>query len=322
MPLILAADIGGTTSRFAVFSATPDGALALLDDPLRLSTNDFSSFRDLLLAVRDSVLGQAFARADRVAFAVAGPVRGGLCDPPNIAWDLDLDRDLDGLGLGLGLGLRPAVLVNDFVAQAWGCLTEAGSGAEVIQAGQADPARPLAVVGAGTGLGHCALVPDGSGGHAALPSEAGHAAFAFEGQEEAEFVRFVRANTGVAAPVGDQVVSGSGLALVHWFLTSERLTPEEAAAHLDGDSPTLRWFARFYGRACRHYVLNVLGLGGLYVSGGVAARNPVLVRHRAFLREFTDSEAFGGLLAKVPVRLNANQDTGLYGAAFCAARVS
>ena len=306
--MILAADIGGTTSRFAAFSAGAGGGLELRE-ALRLPTAEFSSFRELLGAVRGSDFGRAHWGADRAALAVAGPVRGRTCRLSNVPWDIDLDRDL------AGLGLPPAALVNDFTAQAWGCLTEAGWGGEVIQAGQAEPGSPLAVVGAGTGLGHCALVPDGRGGMLALPSESGHAAFPFVGQEEAEYARFLRANAGITAPVGDHVVTGSGLALLHWFLASERLTPEEAAARMGQDSPTVRWFARFYGRACRDYVLAVMAQGGLFVCGGVAAKNPVLVRHKAFLREFTDCEGFRELLARTPVTLNANRDTGLFGAA-------
>lgn len=125
----------------------------------------------------------------------------------------------------------------------------------------------------------------------------------------------MRANAGLRAPVGDQVVTGSGLALLHWFLASERVSPQEAAARMGQDSPTVRWFARFYGRACRHYVLNLMALGGLFVCGGVAAQNPVLVRHKAFLREFADCPGFEDLLGRIPVSLNADRDAGLRGAA-------
>ncbi len=308
MTRILAADIGGTNSRFAAFEAAPDGTLARLDGWSQ-PTGGFASFRELLKAVRGSDFGRAHWGAQRAALAVAGPVRGRTCLPPNIAWDIDLDRDL------AGLGLCPAALLNDFTAQAWGCLAAAGSDLETVQAGEGEPGAPLAVVGAGTGLGHCALAPDGRGGWLALPSEAGHAVFAFAGQEEAEYARFLRANAGLCAPVGDQVVSGSGLALLHWFLASERLTPGEVAARMGQDSPTVRWFARFYGRACRHYVLNLMALGGLFVCGGVAAQNPVLVRHKAFLREFTDCAGFEGLLGRIPVALNADREAGLLGAA-------
>lgn len=115
---------------------------------------------------------------------------------------------------------------------------------------------------------------------------------------------------------GDAVGIGSGLALLHRFHTGRDLSPEAVAAELTPDSPTLVWFARFYARACRNYALAVLATGGLYVSGGVAARNENLVLNPHFCREFVSSPSHGPLLERLPVRLNANKDSGLFGAAF------
>lgn len=305
---ILAADIGGTTSRFGLFGQGP-GGLVLLDS-LHLPTASFSSFRDLLAALARTPLGVRGLACGRASFAVAGPVRQDrFCDPPNIPWDLDLDRDLPGPEGG------QAVLVNDFVAQAHGCLTPAVDRAEVVQPGVPDPRGVLAVAGAGTGLGHCALVPLEHGGFLAVPSESGHADFPFVGEAEQGFARFLAQEAGMERPVAETVVSGAGLALVRRYLEGGRPTPREAAATLDPDSPAVAWFARFYGRVCRNYVLAVCATGGLVVSGGVAARSPVLVRHPAFLEEFLACVPFRDMLAAVPVRLNANQDTGLFGAA-------
>jgi len=86
-------------------------------------------------------------------------------------------------------------------------------------------------------------------------------------------------------------------------------------ASLTADSPTAALFARFYGRAARDYALTVLSVGGVYVCGGVAAKNPLLVHHPEFAREFLDSPTYGRLLAGVPVRLVRNEQTGLFGAA-------
>ena len=81
------------------------------------------------------------------------------------------------------------------------------------------------------------------------------------------------------------------------------------------DSPTTAWFARFYGRAVRDYVLTVVAAGGVYLSGGVAAKNPLLVRHPEFAREFWASPTYGDFLRTVAVRLVRDEDVGLYGAA-------
>jgi len=52
----------------------------------------------------------------------------------------------------------------------------------------------------------------------------------------------------------------------------------------------------------------------------VAARNPQLVRHPAFLTEFRASPSHAELLAAIPVSLNTNEDSGVYGAALFGAQ--
>jgi glucokinase len=312
MPRILAADIGGTHSRFGYFEAEPGlvGTPRLLDDMVRLRTDESVSFPALLARLFAEPRPFAPADCDLVALAVAGPVRGGVCRPPNIAWGVDV-RDL------AGGGFKRSALLNDFVAQAYACRSEAVVGAEVIQPGRPDPGGVVAVVGAGTGLGHCALLPDGCGGLLAVPSEGGHMAFAFVGEAENAYGEHLRRTAGLPYCHGDAVVTGSGLARLHSYLSGVDTGPMEVEARL-GDAPeTVAWFARFYGRVARNYALAVLATGGLYVAGGVAARNPRLLRHPAFLAEFVTapSASHADLLASVPVLLNANQFSGVYGAA-------
>ena len=73
--------------------------------------------------------------------------------------------------------------------------------------------------------------------------------------------------------------------------------------------------ARFYGRICRNLALQFLAFGGVYIAGGVAAKTPNLVMHPEFKREFCSSKTMGHVLEKIPVSLNSNQESGLWGAA-------
>ncbi len=304
---ILAADIGGTNSRFALFSGRSADDLLLLRH-VTLATGEFTSFSDLLAAGREGLGGDGEDLA-LASFAVAGPVqKGSFCRPPNIAFTIDISDTRP-------LGVKRCVLLNDFVAQGMACLTPLVRDALTIQGGRPELGGTVAVVGAGTGLGHCALVPCRDEGYAPQASEAGHMSFPFSGADEARYEAFICKATARPYAIGDQVVSGLGLSLLHEFLTGSRLPASEVAAGLGPDSETLAWFSRFYGRACRNYALAVLALGGVFVSGGVAARNPVLVTSRQFIEEFRLSPTQGELLARMPVKLNAEQDSGLYGAA-------
>lgn len=305
---ILSADIGATHSRFAHFRA--QGQDLSLVQSVWLPTEQAASFAELLGHLAHSGLSLAPAQAQIVSIAVAGPVQGGLyCQPPHIDWDLDLGRDSQALGPGHKL------LMNDFVAQAYACRSPLADQAQQILPGQVDHSTTLAVIGAGSNLGHAALIPDGRGGHRALASEYGHGAFAFQGRREFDYMRFLGQHTREPYPTGDTVVSGKGLKYLHWFLTGRELEPPAVAAELGKDSATLQWMARFYGRACRQWALAVLALGGVYIAGGVAARTPILVTHPEFAREFRRADTMARLLERLPVLLIREQESGLWGAA-------
>lgn len=306
MRRILAADIGATNSRFADFLVKGDGKIEL-QETRWLKTREFQSFRDLLAGLTGFSLKPD--EADIAVFAVAGPVEGGRrSSPPFISWDVDVAD-------ALGSGFSRSLLINDFVAQAYACLTEVGESAEQVLEGKAAPDETIAVIGAGTALGKAALVPDGRGGYVALPSEGGHASFPFLPGRESEFQEFLSRKLGEEYITYNKVVSGRGLSFIHLFLTGEDLEPREVALRLMPASETLRWAARFYGRACRNYALETLSLGGVYIAGGVAARTPALVRHEAFGAEFRSSPTMTRLLGEMPVFLISNEDSGLWGAA-------
>jgi glucokinase len=317
MQRILAADIGGTHSRFGFFELA-----AGVDEPhllgiVRMPTQASESLAALLELLFSEPRPFAARSCDLAVLAVPGPVQGRFCRPPNIKWDIDLN-DITTVGLARG------ALLNDFAAQAFASRSPAAQDAHVLQAGrsgdQAAAGGTVAVIGAGTGLGHCALVSDGRGGHLAVPSEAGHVAFPFVGDSEHAYGEHVRRATSLAYCHGDAVVSGPGLSRLHAFLTGEELPPAVLAPRLERFPQTVEWFARFYARACRNYALAVLALGGVHVCGGVAAKSPILVRHPAFLEEFRLSPSHHGLLAGLPVLLNTNEDSGVFGAALFGAQ--
>jgi glucokinase len=309
MTNILAADIGGTHSRFAHFSADAEGNLSLIEIKW-LSTAEATSFGQLIETLRAGETSLRPEDADIVAIAIAGPVEYGVkSSPPLIPWDVDLSAAKKDFGF------RDCTLINDFIAQAFACVSEAGRSADRVLPGEPMREAAVAVIGAGTGLGHAAIMPDGKGGFAALPSEAGHSNFAFVLERECEYQEFLLKERGERYITGNTVVSGRGLSYLHQFLTGGKLSPPEVAEEFTRHPETLEWAARFYGRACRNYALQVLSLGGLYVAGGVAAKSPELVYHKAFATEFRTSDTLGGLLAKIPVYLIKDENSGLWGAA-------
>jgi glucokinase len=307
---ILAADIGGTNSRFAHFQIDEHGSLILIATKW-LATTEASSFSQLLEQLRFSNAAFSVDKVDIAVIAVAGPVKHGTYSaPPYISWDIDLtSRENKKV-------FRQGYLINDFVAQAYACPSPVGKSARTILAGEINPDGVIGVIGAGTALGKAFLVPIPGHGFMALPSEGGHAYFPFISTQEMAFQEFYREKSGRNHITGNLVVSGRGLRYIHCFLTGEELEPQEVAVRFTPESATLAWAAKFYGRVCRDFALDALALGGLYIAGGVAAGNPEILTHANFCNEFQDSPTMGHLLAKIPVFLIDNQDSGLWGAAF------
>ena len=344
MYTILAADIGGTNCRFALFRAdreNPEKPLLSLLREKWLPGNDYPEFRQALQALRaplaDGKDGPFLPESGTIpaiaVLAPAGPVEGDSCRLSNLPWVIRADD------LRRELGIADVRLINDFAAQAYACLMPENIDAAPILPGRPVPGAPVAVAGAGTGFGQALILnknrPFAPSTQEALemaphgrvlrdlmraeilPSEGGHCDFPFTGKDELAFADFVRQKAGIDRIIGDAVVSGSGLAHIFAFLTGERLPPNEVTGRLSSHPRVLEWYARFYGRACRNYVLTTLALGGLYVTGGMALRVPVL-SHPAFAAEFHHSAAQKRLLQNLPVFHVQKPEAGLWGAALYA----
>jgi len=312
---ILCADIGGTNSRFGLFEADPTGNLSVVETQW-FRTEEVASFGHLIRLLRESEFQLKPGDADIVVIAVAGPVeRGVYSAPPLIPWDVDLTDALTDYGF------KRSILINDFVAQAYATRSIVGQSAREILPGQIIPGGTVAVIGAGTGLGKAMLVSDSDGRYIAIPSEGAHASFPFESQEEFRFQEFLIQELGEDYITANSVVSGKGLTLIRQFLTGEKLEPKDVLAKCTLNCETLVWASRFYGRACRNFALETLSLGGMYITGGIAAKLPQLVTHDAFSREFRSSKTMGRLLAQMPVTLMSDEESGLWGAAFLGQQV-
>lgn len=344
---ILAGDIGATNCRFALFRYVPQGPqgaeLSLLRERW-LPGARYASFALALEALlqADGSGGQGPflegpGMVDLAVLAPAGPIENDTCRISNLPWVI---RAGDAAAT---LGASTVFLINDFAAQGYACLLPDRLDLVSVQNGIPVPGSPVAVIGGGTGLGKALLLPArpssdaeppliSASGHSeqadtailphpglltgvrVLPTEGGHAQFPFAPGEECEFAAFILRETGLDQVIGDMVVTGSGLGHVYAFLTGERLPDKEVPPRLAAAPKALEWFARFYARACRDFILETLSLGGLYITGGMALRAPVL-SHPAFMREFLRNASQRRLLENLPIRHIRSQQAGLWGAA-------
>jgi glucokinase len=256
---------------------------------------------------------------DAAVIAPAGPVEGPPgdenCRLANLPW-LVKASDLRVL-----LGTGRIRLINDLEATAWACLLPEAIAVRPVLPGTAKPGAPAAVTAAGTGFGQALLLsppadePMRFARARVLPSEGGHAEFPFTGAREFAFAAFAAARLGTDRLVCDHIVGGTGLTHILAFLGGPDVGPVEAAALCPHYPEALEWYARFYGRACRMYVLHTLALGGVYMAGGMAARLNV-PESPAFAAEFRADSHPSGLMREVPVFHTRDPHAGLLGAAF------
>ncbi len=297
---LLAMDIGGTYSRIAHCEIANRDTFQVLQQ-CELATANLRDFTNLLALIEQQPGFHAPARYDAVCIAIAGPVADKRAFPPNINWTLDLSAHPT---------LATTFLLNDFAAQGYAI---AKVKEELVHVREGKPgSEAVAVVGAGTGLGHCLLIPAVTGANV-IPSEAGQAGFSFSADEQ-DLQAYFHSHWQQPMITNDHVVSGPGLEVLHTYLTGEKTAAASIFEQQAKNKPTLTFFSRLYARACRHYVLATMATGGLVITGGLAARHPGLVKAAAFLEEFDNMDTHRHLLASIPISLNSRQDMGLTGA--------
>ena len=212
--LVLAGDIGGTSTRLAYFDT--DGGMPAPLVEGRFPSRDAGSLEEIV----GRFAGEHGLAAERACFGIAGPVREGRVRTPNLPWSVDAGE------LARTLGIPDVRLINDLEANAYGIDLLRPEDFSVLNQGVSDPTGTLAVVSAGTGLGEVVAYWNGVA-HRPLPSEGGHADFAPRTELETELLLYLRAAHGRVST--ERVVSGPGLCNIYRFLRGVRHEPETPA---------------------------------------------------------------------------------------------
>jgi len=330
MTSLLAGDIGGTKTLLALYRLEA-GQLVQGRSQRFLSAewDDFAALVNHFLAA-----GEAWEeRPSRACFAVAGPVRHGRVKLTNLPWLLEQGA------LAQACRLEQLELVNDFAVLIYGLphLASHQQAPLLPGCGEADPRAPVAILGAGTGLGVALGIPTLTG-LVAVPSEASHAEFAPRSAEEWDLKCWLMADLGLERLSIERIVSGTGLGdVMRWRLAVEPGGQEHHLARIDSDElpaataraaaqgdPLARrsldlWLGA-YGSAAGDVVLQSLCLGGLWLGGGTAGKLLAELRSPAFQRAFLAKGRLSAVVEQVPVMALTDPEAGLFSAA-CRARM-
>lgn len=308
MTSVLLADIGGSTSRFAV--CTPGAR------PERLMIIDNNSVSGPEAAIR-RYLSETALRPQAAVFAVAGPIDGGEIKLTNRPWRFDLDQ------IASQFGFARVHAVNDFEALAHALAVLYERDLRALGRGAMARPGPRAVLGPGTGLGVGALLPHGDE-WIALASEGGHVSFGPAAPEERAV--FDRLANGTELVTAETAISGPGLERIYRALNpfgipleartivaQARVGAAEARAAID-------LFVRLLGRFAGDVALTFKATGGVYIAGGVALKLGPLLDHKVFRAAFENHPPYGELLAAIPTWLIICAEPGLVGCSAVAER--
>ncbi|HEV2721866.1 MAG TPA: glucokinase, partial [Thermoanaerobaculia bacterium] len=124
----------------------------------------------------------------------------------------------------------------------------------------------------------------------------------------------------------ERVTSGMGLVNIYEFLGGRGADGAKIAELADeGDALALQTFAVFvdiYGAEAGNMALRVLSRGGVYLAGGIAAKNVNHFTDGRFMAAFLRKGRFRDVMEAMPVRLITNERVGLLGAVEMARRIA
>ena len=304
----LVGDVGGTNARLALCEVET----GLISQVTTWSTSEHHS----LEAVIRLFLEEQQQDVKDGCIAIACPITEDWVEMTNHDWAFSTQA------LKASLGFDHLEIINDFtaVSMAIPMLTEN----DVIQfgGGAAVKDKPIAVYGAGTGLGVAHLV------HVdrrwvSLPGEGGHVDFAPNSVEEDLILQVLREELGHVS--AERVLSGSGLVNLYRAIVKsdkrvpENLKPKDVSERALADSCTdcrraLSLFCVIMGRFGGNLALNLGTFGGVYIAGGIVPRFLELFKASGFRAAFEDKGRFRDYVHDIPAYMITHDQPGLLGA--------
>jgi len=349
---LLAGDIGGTKTVLRLVDSDVPGSAGEIPCQNTLCEQTYLSraYTDLVPMVRRFLEDAAnfpenARRVERACFGIAGPVVNATSELTNLSWSLSAQR------LEKELAISRVILINDFTAIGYGIFGLSAADIITLQSVAANPAAPMAILGAGTGLGQGFIIPNPDGTHRIFATEGGHADFAPRSSLEFQLLMYLQEKNHLERVSVERVVSGQGITSIYQFFRDKNPSEESPgmaqlcqtwlqeigneektidlaaavsqAALINSDflcQQSMKLFIEAYGAEAGNLALKILPYGGLYIAGGIAVKIMPLMQQGTFMNAFRNKGRMRSVLEKIPVHVIANPRVGLIGAALRAAQ--
>ncbi|MET3109133.1 glucokinase [Oxalobacteraceae bacterium GrIS 2.11] len=310
----LLADVGGTNIRFALV-LNAEGAIV---EERSFVCNDYSGLYE---AIR-SYLAMINVRPGSACIGIAAPVSDNLVSMTCLNWQFSQ------IELKEKLGLESLIVVNDFTALALSVPGLTDSELNKVGGKVRKDDLPIAIIGAGTGLGVSGLIPmhrTGAIPHwIPLQGEGGHVSFTPFNEREDAILRVLRNRFGHVS--AERALSGPGLFNIFDAISTidslPRVSIEPAEIIQKGLQnacsicrETLDTFCAILGTTAANLTITLGARGGLYIGGGIVPRFGEYFSASPFRSRFEHKGRISNYLADVPVFVIHAQNPALRGAA-------
>lgn len=307
----LLGDVGGTNARFA-WQADKDAPLE------HIQTLPCADYLGIAEAVEAYLYNCKLSSPVVASIGIANPITGDQVIMTNHHWSFSIEA------LQQRLQLQRLKVINDFTALALALPSLTSD--QKIQVGGCAPLAhaPVALLGAGTGLGVSGLIP--SGNHwQPIAGEGGHVTLAAQTAQEFRIIERLQQKYGHAS--AERVLSGQGLVDLYHCLAEDSgvnnpISSAREISHraLHDNDPLcltcLQLFTGFLGSVAGDLALTLGARGGVYIGGGIVPRFLGWFESSNFRQRFEAKGRFATYLRDIPVWvISSKESPALLGAA-------
>lgn len=306
----IVADIGGTNARFSRLRLSD----LSLDQVQVYPCARFASLADALQHYRQE---EQLLDLQHVAIAIACPVQGDVVKMTNFHWQFSIQQ------MQADLQLATLLVMNDFTAVAMSLPALTSADRTQLGQGTLQMGYPMAVLGAGTGLGVGHLVQLNSQQFLPLPGEGGHVDWAPINSQEWYIHQYLAERYGHVSP--ERLLSGPGLEDLYLALAALHNTPSTSMTAADisrhalagTDALAEKAVAQFLaslGSVAGNLALTLSTCGGVFIGGGIVPKLLPLLERSDFRDRFEQKGRFTGFNQAIATYVITAAQPGLMGA--------
>lgn len=320
--MLLAGDIGGTKTNLALFDESKDRYVFEY-----FSTYSSRASPNLEAIVEDylkSLKSKGILSVSSACFAIAGPVRNGICKATNLPWVVNAKM------IEETCGISTVHLINDLEANAYAVEILPKESLWTLYPGEKGNGN-RAVVSPGTGLGEAGLYWDGKRHHP-FACEGGHCEFGPRDELQLELCRYLIQRFGHSS--NERILSGPGTKNLFDFFVEvkkrkppqwllEEMKEKDAAAVISQNAlngkcalceETLDLFVSILGAEAGNCALKFMAFGGVFLGGGIPPKILPKLKTPQFIQSFCEKGRFKDLLLQMPIYVIQDDKASLRGA--------